>query len=151
MEWLSQLTFWHWWVLGVILVILEVFSPGAFFLWLGISAGVVGLVVMLFSGISWEYQILLFALFSVASIVLWRRYLNTHPIQTDRPRLNRRGEQYIDRIFTLENPIVNGLGKIRVDDSTWKISGADCESGSRVKVVGADGVVLRVEPVANQE
>jgi len=39
----------------------------------------------------------------------------------------------------------NGQGKIRVDDSTWKITGADCCSGSRVTVVGVDGVMLEVE------
>ncbi len=150
-ELLSQLTFWHWWMLGVVLVILEVFSPGAFFLWMGIAAGVVGLLLLIFSGITWEFQMLLFALFSVASIVLWRRYLNNHPIPTDQPRLNRRGEQYVDRVFTLDNPIINGHGKIRVDDSTWKITGADCDSGARVKVVGVDGVVLQVELIANPE
>lgn len=151
MELLSQLTFWHWWMLGVVLVILEVFSPGAFFLWMGIAAGVVGLLLLIFSGLTWEFQILLFALFSVASIVLWRLYLNSHPIPTDQPRLNRRGEQYVGRVFTLESPIVNGHGKIRVDDSTWKITGTDCAAGTRVTVVGVDGVVFQVERIENRE
>jgi membrane protein implicated in regulation of membrane protease activity len=145
MEWLQEATYWHWWVLGVALVILEVFSPGAFFLWMGISAGVVGLVVMAVPEISWEYQIFLFAGFSVASIVAWRLFQKSHPTKTDQPRLNRRGEQYIDRIFTLDEPIVNGLGKIHVDDSTWKISGEDCPAATKVRVTGVDGVVLKVE------
>ena len=68
-----------------------------------------------------------------------------HPTETDQPRLNRRGEQYIGRTFTLDEPIVNGLGKIRVDDSTWKIEGGDCAAGTRITVVGVDGVVLKVE------
>ncbi len=50
------------------LVILEVLSPGAFFLWLAISAGIVGVLVLLNPGMTWEYQILAFALFSVVSI-----------------------------------------------------------------------------------
>jgi membrane protein implicated in regulation of membrane protease activity len=144
MGFLEEITYWQWWVLGVIFVILEVFSPGAFFVWMGIAAGVVGAVLMIAPGISWEYQILIFAGFSVISIVLWRQYQKKHPTKTDQPRLNRRGEQYIDRVFTLDTPIVNGQGKIHVDDSTWKIMGDDCPAGTKVVVTGVEGVVLQV-------
>ncbi|WP_321528995.1 NfeD family protein [Sedimenticola selenatireducens] len=144
MELFESATYWQWWVLAVILIVLEVFSPGAFFLWMAISAGIVGLVMLLMPELGWEIQILVFALFSVISIVAWRLYLLKHPTESDQPRLNRRGEQYIDRIFTLSEPVVNGQGKIKVDDSIWKIRGDDCPAGSRVKVVGVDGVVLLV-------
>jgi hypothetical protein len=144
-------TFWHWWVLGSILIVLEVFSPGVFFLWMAISAGIVGLVLLLLPGLGWEIQILIFALFSVVSIVAWRICLVKHPTRSDQPRLNRRGEQYIDRIFTLGEPVVNGQGKIKVDDSTWKIRGDDCPAGTRVKVVGVDGVVLQVDVIREQD
>ena len=145
MEWLSTIDYWHWFVLGVVLVILEVLSPGAFFLWLAISAGIVGVLLLVYPGMTWEYQILVFALFSVVSIAVWRMYLKRHPIETDQPTLNRRGEQYVGRSFNLEHPVVNGQGKIKVDDSTWKIEGPDCESGTRVRITGVAGVVLRFE------
>lgn len=147
MEWLDSASYWHWWVAAIILIILEVFSPGAFFLWLGVSAGVVGFALLLMPSMSWEIQFVLFAIFSVVSIAVWHLVLKRHPIKSDQPRLNRRGEQYVDRYFTLNEPVVNGLGKIKVDDSTWKISGVDCPAGTRVKVVGVDGVVLKVEIV----
>jgi len=147
MEWLQEASYWHWWVLGVLLVILEILSPAIFFLWMGISAGVVGLLVLLMPTMGWETQILLFAAFSVASIVIWRHYLKLHPIQSDQPRLNRRGEQYVGRMFTLEGPIVNGQGKIKVDDSIWKITGDDCPTGSKVQVTGVAGVILEVESI----
>jgi membrane protein implicated in regulation of membrane protease activity len=144
MEFLENATYWHWWVLGVILIVLEVFSPGAFFLWMAVSAGIVGFILLVVPDVSWEIQVLTFALFSVASIVVWRLYLVKSPTKSDQPRLNRRGEQYVDRVFTLTDAVVNGQGKIKVDDTTWKISGDDCPAGSRVKVVGVDGVVLKV-------
>jgi len=145
MELLSQIEPWHWWVLAVVFVILEIFSPAAFFLWMGVAAGLVGLIVLALPALGWEYQMFAFAVFSVASIALSRRYLDLYPIKTDQPRLNRRGEQYIGRTFTLHEPVVNGFGKIKVDDTTWKIEGPDCPAGERVRVVGVDGVVLRVE------
>jgi hypothetical protein len=145
MGWLSTVDYWHWLVLGVILVILEVLSPGAFFLWLAISAGIVGVLLMVNPGMAWEYQILAFALFSVVSIAVWRMYLKRNPIQTDQPTLNRRGEQYVGRLFSLEQAVVNGHGKISVDDSTWKIEGPDCDSGTRVRIIGVAGVVLKFD------
>jgi hypothetical protein len=140
----EELSHWHWWILAVALVILEVFAPGAFFLWLGIAAGVVGALVYLMPSLGWEYQVLAFSLLSVISIIIWRKFFRAQPSDTDQPNLNRRGEQYIGRLFTLNEPIVDGLGKIRVDDSTWKIRGEDCPVGSQVEVTGVDGTILKV-------
>lgn len=140
---LESLEFWHWLVLGVVLAIVEVFAPGVFFLWLGISAGIVGVVLWLVPGLSWEGQLLLFAVLAVASVFVARRYLTRHPLKTDLPNLNLRGQQYVGRTFTLAEPVVNGQGKIQVDDSTWKISCEDCEAGTKVIIRGVDGVVLR--------
>jgi inner membrane protein len=139
---LESLAFWHWLVLGVGLAIIEVFTPGAFFLWLGISAGIVGVVLWLIPGMSWEWQVLFFAILSIASVVIARRYLTAHPLETDLPNLNQRGHQYVGRMFTLEEPVINGQGKIQVDDSTWKIHCDDCETGTKVVIDGVDGVVL---------
>ena len=139
---LEGLAFWHWLVLGVALATIEVFAPGAFFLWLGISAGIVGSVLWVFPGISWELQLLFFAILSIVSVVVARRYLTAHPLETDLPNLNRRGQQYVGRIFTLTEPVINGRGKIQVDDSTWKITCEDCEAGTKVIIDGVDGVVL---------
>ena len=140
----EELSHWHWWILAVALVILEVFAPGAFFLWLGIAAGVVGALVYLMPSLGWEYQVLAFSLLSVISIIIWRKFFRAQPSDTDQPNLNRRGEQYVGRLFTLTEPIVDGLGKIRVDDSTWKIRGEDCPVGSQVEVTGVDGTILKV-------
>ncbi|MCU7797380.1 MAG: NfeD family protein [Candidatus Thiodiazotropha sp. (ex Myrtea spinifera)] len=145
MQWLSQLDYWHWLILAVMLMILEVFSPGAFLLWMGLAAAIVGLLLLIMPDLSWQVQILLFALLSVMTIVAVRAFLQRRPIETDQPHLNRRGEQYLDRIFTLQEPIVNGEGKIRVDDSTWKINGEDCPAGTRIKITGVQGVVLLVD------
>ena len=144
---LEQLDYWHWWVIGIILIMLELFLPGAFFLWMGIAAGLVGVILLVAPEVSWQIQFIIFALVSVVSIAAWRVYLNKHPIETDKPTLNRRGEQYVGREFTLAEPIVNGVGKLKVDDTMWKVEGNECDAGSKIRVVEADGAVLRVELV----
>lgn len=142
---LAAAKFWHWWIAGIVLMIVEVTAPGAFFLWLGISAFITGLALLVLPSMGWEYQFLIFALFTVVSIVAWRRYLKSRPIATDRPGLNRRSEQYIGRDFTLAEPIVNGVGKVRISDTSWKIEGEDLPEGTKITVTGTHGTVLKVE------
>ena len=145
MEFLEQAEFWHWWIAAILFLVIETFAPGAVFLWLGVAAGVVGLVLLVFSGLGWEYQFLIFAVSMVGSAVGCRAYVRRNPTETDKPTLNRRGEQYVGRTFTLQDAIVNGQGKITVDDSTWKIEGDDLPAGTKIQVTGVDGTVLKVE------
>ena len=142
---LDQALFWHWWVAGVAFVVIEIFAPGFIFLWLGVAAAVVGLVMWFQPGLDWEFQLLIFALVSVAAIFAWRAFARRNPPESDHPSLNRRGTQYIGRQFTLEEAIINGQGVLRVDDTRWKVEGADLPAGSRVTVVGIEGTVLKVE------
>jgi membrane protein implicated in regulation of membrane protease activity len=139
------ISFWHWWALGLALVVVEMLAPGIYFLWMGIAAALVGFLLLALPDLSWQVQVLAFAVLSVGSVAIGRWVVRRYLGQTDQPRLNRRGEQYVGRVFNLEQPIVNGTGKIRVDDTTWKITGPDCDAGAKVLVTGADGVVLRVE------
>jgi len=147
MELFTELNSWHWGIAAVILIVLEILAPGAFMVWLGVAAIVVSILLAIFPAMTWETQFLIFAVLSVASIYGWRLYTKKNPPTTDQPNLNQRGEQYVNRIFTLEEAVVNGQGKIKVDDSTWKIEGADCDAGTQVRVTGVDGVVLKVEQV----
>jgi membrane protein implicated in regulation of membrane protease activity len=145
MDWLNNVVFWHWWILAGVLLILELTSPMFFFLWLGFAAVAVGLLLLAFPGMPLEAQLVLFGALSIIAVVAWRKYREVHPPESDQPLLNRRGQQYTGRIFTLDHPIVNGVGKIEVDDSTWRVKGPDLEAGTRVRVVGVDGVVFVVE------
>ncbi len=140
-----ELDFWHWWILGLALIIAETLLPGTYFLWMGVSAVALGVLAWLFPVMGWEIQLMLFALLSLASIVGWRMWQRRHPDESDQPMLNRRAEQYIGRVFVLEAAIENGFGKVRVADSLWRVKGADAPVGSRVRVTSADGIILVVE------
>lgn len=119
------------------------------FLWMGISAIAVGILLWLMPGMSWEAQIIIFSVLSVVAVMGWRYYLKAHPIQSDEPKLNRRGQRYVGRTFSLSEPIVNGVGKIKVDDSTWKVNGPELPQDALVKVTGVSGVILEVEAADN--
>ena len=142
---MAQIDFWHWWILAALLLALEVFAPTTLFLWTGVSAAIVGAIVFFAEETSWQAQFVLFALLSVASVFAWRLYARLHATVGEETMLNRRGAQYVGRLFILEGPIISGVGRLRVDDTNWKIEGDDCESGARIRVTQLDGAVLKVE------
>jgi membrane protein implicated in regulation of membrane protease activity len=145
MSGLEHVVFWHWWILAGVLLILELTSPVFFFLWLGIAAAAVGLLLLVIPALTIEMQLVLFGILSVIAVVAWRKYRESHPHSSDQPLLNQRGRQYEGRLFTLEEAIVNGVGKVEVDDSTWRVKGPDLPAGTLVRVTAVEGVVFLVE------
>jgi len=145
MEWINDIIYWHWLILAIVLIILEILVPGAYFLWMGVAAAAVGGAMFIFPGMPFMVQIMVFAALSIITVLIYKVHRKNNPVVTDEPALNRRGEQYIGRSFTLTEPIVNGMGKIKVDDSTWKVSGENMQAGAVVRVVAAEDSTLVVE------
>ena len=136
---------WAWIILGVILIGIELVAPGAFFVWLGLAAIVTGLVDAAL-GLSWQAAALLFALLSVGAVVLGRFIMRSRTqLASDTAPLNQRGQSLVGRVFTLEAPIKDGEGRIRVDDSSWRVTGADRFAGAKVRVVRVEGTTLVVD------
>jgi len=135
---------WNWLIFGVILMALELLAPGVFLFWLGLAALLVGLVSFAFTP-SWQVQILMFAVFAAAAVPLWRRLSRSNATASaDSPFLNKRADALVGRVFTLEKPIVDGAGTVRIDDTVWRIAGPDAPAGSRIRIVQADGARLTV-------
>ena len=143
----DNLAYWHWWILAVVLIILEILTPGAFFMWMSAAAGVVGLALLVMPDITWQTQFLLFSVISIVAIIAGKAWFSRNPIETEMPTLNERENELIGKVFSVEQDIVNGSGRIKVGESTWKANGPDCKAGGSVKVVGVDGAVLTVELV----
>lgn len=145
MEWLQQLSGWHWIAFGLLLLIGELVGAGGYLLWTGMSAMMVGVLLWVFPDIAWQLQFLIFALGSVVSAALWHVYLLRKPIKSDQPTLNKRGATYVGKTFVLTQAIQNGRGKIRIDDCNWELNGNDYPAGTTIIVTGTDGMILFVE------
>lgn len=137
--------FWHWWLVAAVLGVVDLLAQSGFFLWLGLSALAVGIGVYELPGLSWQAQFLVFAGLAILSVVVTRVTLNATPAPSDRPTLNRRGEQYLGQLIVLESAIVNGRGRAFVGDTLWTVEGTDLPVGETVRVVGTDGALLQVE------
>jgi len=149
MEFFLQIEYWHWLVFGLVLLILEMFAPGAILLWFGVGALVVGVLQLLMpSLLTPEIQWLVFSILSVASLILWKRYAKKYKLDegADSGSLNQRSKSLVGKEFNLSNAIENGVGKVKVGDSYWRVEGPDLAEGQKVKVIGFEGATLKVEP-----
>jgi len=135
---------WVWVIAGVALLALELLVPGGFLLWLGVAGIITGLAAF-FQPIDWPFQFLIFGGLSIVLIVAWMRYFKGRDQESDRPMLNRRAEVFIGHEAVLNEPIRDGFGRLSLGDSIWRIAGPDLPAGHRVRVVSAEGAVLRVE------
>ena len=137
-----------WWLLALVLIAMEMIAPGYFMLWIGIAAGLMGLVALVAPTLPAIVQALLFGILAIASCALyWKFILPLAEQRDDQPLLNRRGEKLIGQRFILVEPIVNGRGKVKVGDGSWLAEGPDLPVGSEVEVVAVDGTALRVKSV----
>ena len=138
---------WSWIILGGILLAVELIAPGTFILWLGVAAILVGLISFVIDW-SWQEQGVGFAILAVASLVMWWRLIRParrNADASDQPFLNRRAQGFVGRVFTLEKPIVDGTGTVRIGDTVWRVTGPDCAAGSRIRIARAEGATLFVE------
>nr|WP_278959026.1 NfeD family protein [Pseudomonas alcaligenes] len=145
MEYLQNLSFWDWLAFGTVLLILEVFGAGGYLLWIGLAAAAVGLLTYLLPDLPWAWQFFAFALLSLLTAVFWWRRQRSAAKPSDVPGLNRRGSEFLGRTFVLHEAIVGGRGKIKAGDTLWLVTGPELPAGAEVRVIGQDGVLLKVE------
>ena len=144
----ESLQFWHWLVIGIALLVIELGVTGTvFLLWLSAAAIVTGVALMTMPDLSWQVQLMVFSVSAVLALLATRSWLRLSPIQSDRPALNHRGSAYVGRRFTLQRPIESGSGELTIDDTIWRISGPDLPAGSEVEVLAVEGTRLRVDAV----
>ena len=144
-DYLQNLSFWDWLAFGTVLLILEVFGAGGYLLWIGLAAAAVGLLTYLLPDLPWAWQFFAFALLSLLTAVFWWRRQRSAAKPSDVPGLNRRGSEFLGRTFVLHEAIVGGRGKIRAGDTLWLVTGPELPAGAEVRVIGQDGVLLKVE------
>lgn len=145
---MNSLLYWHWLALGAGLLVLEMLAPGAIFMWFGAGAILVGALLFLFPAMSWELQVLIFALASIAALFLWKKLRKNIPQEnTQTGSLNRRAAALIGRQVALLEAIKNGVGKVQIDDTFWRVQGEDMPAKTTVRVISAEGSTLKVEKV----
>lgn len=140
-----EVEFWHWWVLAIVLIGIEIFVTTTVFMWTAAGAVVVGAAMLAAPSFAWQYQALVFAVVSVATALAWRKWAPRGNEESVDPSINRRGAEYVGQTFALPQPISNGRGQLMIDGIAWRIVGPDLPEQTPVKVTAVEGAVLRVD------
>lgn len=135
---------WSWWLLGFVLLGLELLLPGFVLVWFGVGAILVGGLALLVSWPVWTLA-LVWAGLSIGLLVVGRRWFRSDAATSEDPLLNDRAGRIVGRAFTLDAPLGENGGHLTVDDTTWRIRGPLLPAGARVVVRAVDGAVLVVE------
>lgn len=149
----AEMPFWYWWVLALILLVIELLTGSTYFLWPAIAAAAAGLFSLGPMSDAWQLQLLLFATLTIALSIFAPPYVKPwlYNTQADHLTLNERGAQKIGRRAKVEAAFDNGVGKIRLGDTLWLAeseTGEDFMEGVVVEITRADGTKLFVKSVA---
>lgn len=144
-NWIAGYGAWAWVVAGAILLALELIVPGGFLLWLGVAGIVTGIASMIWPTLHWAVQFAIFGGLSLIAIIGWMRFTRGREKPSDSPYLNRRAHAFVGHEAVLNEPIRDGYGRLSLGDTIWRVAGPDLPAGQKVRVVSADGAVLKVE------
>jgi membrane protein implicated in regulation of membrane protease activity len=148
MEFLQDLQAWHWLCFGIFILLGELLGAGGFLLGIGASAILVALLKFVLPDLTWYWQFLIFGVMSVfLTLLYWKRFKNFNE-KTEQPLLNSRIKNLIGRQTPLIKAIESGQGKVQIEDALWTVACTqNLPIGAIVKVTGAEGMVLLVEPI----
>jgi inner membrane protein len=139
-----------WFIAGAVLLLGARLLPGAAVLcFFGLAGFVVGGASLRLE-LTWQLQVIAYAMSGIALVLLW---LWLEPPSPDRNGLTnqafRGGDPcaFVGRVLSLERPIVDGLGMVTIGGTLWRVAGRDCAAGKHVKVVYAEGTLLIVVPL----
>ena len=145
-----KLLYWHWLVLGMVLIIAEIFLPSFTIFWFGLGAIIVAGLLLLIPGMTLSWQLFIWAIASCGFTFLWFKYFK--PLMTDRTKAGISREAILgERGQVIKTPDEGHHGIVRF---TTPLLGADewqfiCEEnlkiGDRVYVKDISGNTLIVE------
>ena len=137
--------FWYWWIAGLAMIILSIFTPTPIFLWWGVVAVVMGFLAWFLPAFNWAVELVIFAIMAVVAVIIREQMRQDHTLISANPFLNQPVKRHMGRTLILTAPIINGTGRIKIEGISWRIQGENMPNGAKIKVVSAVGATLLVE------
>jgi membrane protein implicated in regulation of membrane protease activity len=135
-----------WLIAALVLGIAELAVPGVFLVFLAIAAAITGIAVYALSDLSPAAQLGAFAVWSVVTVLIGKRWYRDYPVEGGDPMLNDRAARMLGQVVIVETAIVRGHGRVLVGDGGWPARGPDAAVGERMRVVAVEDGTLIVEP-----
>lgn len=143
-----QILWWHWVVLGIALMLLELAVPTFFMIWFGAAAVILGGVLLVFPSLTLAWQILVWILSSIAFIWLWFKMFKPgmHKTRAGMSKGAMVGE--VGLVIRDMRPFEKGLVRFQKPmqgDEVWEAAAdEEIRVGERVRVLDVEGNTLKV-------
>jgi membrane protein implicated in regulation of membrane protease activity len=143
-----QLLWWHWMVLGIALVLLELAVPTFFLIWFGVGAIIVGIALVAFPPLSFTWQVLTWLACSVVFVILWFKIFKPglHKTRAGMAKGAAIGE--VGLVTRDIRPHVTGevrFQKPLLGADVWEaVANEEIKSGDRARVLEVEGNTLKV-------
>ena len=138
---------WHWVILGILLLIAEMSTGTFFMLGLGVAAILVGITDSMFNT-SFTVELSIWMILSILAIGAWFKWLREDPL-TQSGQSNYK----LDTLGTVQEDIQpHSRGKVKFDtpvlgNTVWHSTAkVDIDKNTRVKIVQITGQLIEVEP-----
>ena len=143
-----DILWWHWLVLGLLLVLAELAASGGFYIiFFGIAAIIVGLLASAGLGGPVWVQLLLFSVISVASLMIFRtRLLKWFQADPQAPAVDG---MVGDVAVATEDLLPGSVGRVEYRGAAWSArnnANVAVARGTRCRVIRVEGLMLYVEP-----
>ncbi|NHC04655.1 NfeD family protein [Acinetobacter sp. 187] len=144
---------WHWFVLGIVLILSELLLPAFAALWFGAAAIVVSMLVWIFPSMSFVWQVICWIVLSISFTLLWFKYIK--PLSIDRTKAGLPREATIGQTGMVIQTLEHDLVKVRFQMPLLGSDEWDCRTlaavqvGDRVRVTDILGNQLVVQPHHN--
>ncbi len=150
MDWLSEISAWHWASIGILLLVLEILGTAGFLIGTAIAAFLMAAIISIVPDMDWKWQLAIFSISAaIFSFIYLKRFANFNET-TDQPNLNDRAAQHIGKRYILDKAIINGQGRIQVGDTFWKVAcDEDLAVTSKIEVTAVDSMTLIVKAINN--
>lgn len=145
-ELLESVNYWHWLAFGLALLAFELLGTAGYFLWLGLSALIVGALLTILP-MSWQLQWVCFGVFSLITTWLWWRKQFKKDSKDELSRgLNQKQKQMLGQTVILEEDFPIGKGRIKIADTTWTATSESfIKAGAKVEITDVNGIILTIE------
>jgi inner membrane protein len=137
-----------WFVVGLVLILMEFVIPGLVIVFFGLGAWVAAIFVAIFPEMAFWVQMMIFTVFSVATLVLLRGSLKKRFFSNQEGAESEGLDDYIGQKAIVEVAIKNGEGKILFKGVSWSaFADEDISEGTKVTIVDKDSIKLKVKPI----
>jgi inner membrane protein len=138
---------WGWLSLAAVAAALEILIPGAYMIWLAAAALATALTAAAVP-LTIDGQLAAFAVWILVALLASRNLRGRKLLAGSNSGLNRHGVRVTGQAAIVTQAIEGGRGRVRLGDIEWIAEGPDAPVGTRLRVEGTDGAILKVAPLA---